>query len=186
MTLDEIFAARHSVRAYAETPVPHEHILAMIEAARAAPSASNSQTWRFIVVTDPEIRVRICKEGMMPVVRNTFLREAPCIIVGCSKMDLITNKLASGITGIEYYQIDMGIALEHLVLKATELGLGTCWIGWFKENRIKEILGVPEKVRALALIAVGYSNEKKIAPRSRKAVTALAWTNRWENPLEAK
>ncbi len=184
MTLDEIFAARHSVRAYTDTPIPREHILAMMNAARAAPSASNSQTWRFIAVTDPEIRARICSEGMMPVVRNRFLREAPCIIVGCAKLDFITNKFASGVTGIEYYQIDMGIALEHLVLKATELGLGTCWIGWFKEDHVKEILGIPQKVRVLALIAVGYSNEKKAAPRSRKPLHTLARENQWENPLE--
>lgn len=184
MTLDEIFEARHSVRAYADKPVPRKHILAMLEAARAAPSATNSQTWRFIVVTDQELRARICSEGMMPVVRNKFLREAPCIIVGCSKLDLIANKLGSGITGIEYYQIDMGIALEHLVLKATELGLGACWIGWFKEGRIKEILGVPEKVRVLALISVGYSNERKVASRSRKPLHKIAWANRWENPLD--
>lgn len=183
MTLDEIIAARHSVRAYADRPVSQEDIVAMLEAARAAPSASNSQTWRFVVVTDPAVRARLCAEGMMPVMRNPFLREAPCIIAGCSQPDLIANKLGTGFTGIEYYQIDLGIALEHLVLKATELGLGTCWVGWFREDRVKEILNVPDKARVLALIAVGYSREGKIAVRSRKALDKIAWADRWENPL---
>lgn len=183
MTFDEILAARHSVRAYADTPVPREHLIAMLEAARAAPSASNSQTWRFIVVTDPEQRARLCAEGMMPVIRNKFMREAPCIIAGCSQPDLIANKLGTGFTGIEYYQIDLGIALEHLVLKATELGLGTCWVGWFREDRVKEILGVPDKVRVLALISVGYAREEKITARSRKPLERIAWSDRWENPL---
>ena len=183
MNLDEILEARHSVRAYADTPVPKEHIIAMLEAARAAPSATNSQTWRFIAVTDPEVRARLCSEGMMPVVRNSFLRQAPCIIVGCARPDLIANKLGTGITGIDYYQVDMGIALEHLVLKATELGLGTCWVGWFREDRVKEILDVPEHVRVLALISVGYSNERRVARRSRKPLRKIAWADRWENPL---
>lgn len=183
MNLDEIIAARHSVRAYTDTPVSREDIRAMLEAARAAPSASNSQTWRFIVVTDPEVRARLCEEGMMPIIRNKFMREAPCIIVGCAQLDLIANRLGTGFTGIDYYQIDMGIALEHLVLKATELGLGTCWVGWFREERVKEILGVPEKARVLALISVGYSREKQIAACSRKPLDKIAWADRWENPL---
>ena len=183
MNFDEIIAARHSVRAYTDTPVTREQILAMLEAARAAPSASNSQTWRFIVVTDPEVRARLCDEGMMPVIRNKFMREAPCIIVGCAQPDLIANRLGTGFTGIEYYQIDMGIALEHLVLKATELGLGTCWVGWFREDRVKEILNIPGKVRVLALISVGYSREKQIAARSRKPLDKIAWADSWENPL---
>lgn len=183
MELDKIFEARHSVRAYADTPVPHEHILAMLEAARAAPSASNSQTWRFIVVTDPEVRAQLCDDGMMPVIRNKFMREAPVIIVGCAQPDIVANKLGTRFSGIEYYQIDMGIALEHLVLKATELGLGTCWVGWFREDRVKEILGVPGKVRVLALISAGYSNEQNVAVRSRRPLNKIAWANRWENPL---
>ena len=137
LTLDQIIQKRRSVRAYAPRPVPQEDIVAICQAARAAPSACNSQTWRFIAVTDSLMIEKICREAMRPVIPNKWLAQAPAVIVGCSQLDIIANRLGSRIIGTEYYQIDLGIAMEHMVLKATELGLGTCWIGWFKEKKIK-------------------------------------------------
>ena len=82
-----------------------------------------------------------------------------------------------------YDEVDATIAMDHFVLAATALGLGTCWVGWFREDRVKEILGVPDKVRVLALIPVGYAREEKITARSRKPLDRIAWSDRWENPL---
>ena len=125
MTLDEIIENRRSVRSFKSTPVVREDLLAICEAARLAPSACNSQTWRFIAVTEPSVIQRICREAMRPVIPNRWLEKVPLVIVGCSQLDIIANRVGARITGIEYYQIDIGIAMEHMVLKATELGLGT-------------------------------------------------------------
>lgn len=180
MTFDEILSARYSVRSYDPArPVPPEHIAALAEAARLAPSACNSQTWRFIAVSDPVLIQRICAEGMRPIVRNKWLRDAPLIMVGCSQLDLVANKFGSRVTGIEYHQIDLGIAMEHMALKATELGLGTCWIGWIKEDGIKAVLGIPDRVRVLALLAVGYATDEKAPKRSRKALRKILFANTW-------
>ena len=183
VTFDEIVQRRHSVRSFDSRPVPGEHIIAMCEAARLAPSACNSQTWRFIAVTDRERIKRLCKEGMMPVVRNRWLLEAPLVIAGCCQLDIVANRIGTGITGTEYYQIDLGIAMEHIVLKATELGLGTCWVGWFNEGKVKDILGVPKRVRVPALIAVGYPSDPadlEPAERSRKPLRKILFSEKWE------
>ncbi|MCX5834039.1 MAG: nitroreductase family protein [Deltaproteobacteria bacterium] len=136
-SLDEIIVKRFSCRTYGARPVSERDLTAICEAARLAPSACNSQTWRFVVIQDRNLISRICDEAMRPVIRNKWMKEAPVLIVGCSKLDIVANRVGSAVTGIEYYQIDLGIAMEHMVLKATELGLGTCWIGWFREEKIK-------------------------------------------------
>jgi nitroreductase len=184
MTLDEIISARHSVRAFdPDRPVTQEQVSAMCEAARLAPSACNSQVWRFIAVTDPEQRRRICARGMGPILRNKFMRAAPLIIVGCAELDIIANKIGTKFTGIEYYQLDMGIAMEHIVLKATELGLGTCWVGWINEDNLREILGIPGHVRVMALLAVGYSTETVSPKRTRKPLRKIVFRDGWGAPF---
>ena len=179
MSLDQIIEKRISVRAYDTKPVPGRHIVAMCEAARAAPSACNSQTWRFIAVTDRRLIERICREAMRPVIPNKWLARAPLVMVGCSQLDIVANRLGAKVTGVEYYQIDLGIAMEHMVLKATELGLGTCWIGWFKEKRIKELLGIPGRVKVSALLAVGYPAGDPPAQRGRKPLEHILFNNQW-------
>jgi nitroreductase len=181
VTFDEIVKTRRSVREFEDRPVSNQDILAMVEAARWAPSACNGQTWRFIAVTDKERIKRICKEGMRAVISNKWLREAPLIIVGCSDLDIIANKIGARITGIDYYAIDFGIAMEHIVLKATELGLGTCWVGWFNEEKLKAVLDIPEKVRTMALLAVGYPKDTPAEKRTRKPIGKILFSERWGN-----
>jgi nitroreductase len=178
-SLDEIIVKRFSCRAYDSRSVSEEDLRAICEAARLAPSACNSQTWRFVVIQDRSLISRICDEAMRPVIRNKWMKEAPVLIVGCSKLDIVANRIGSAVTGIEYNQIDLGIAMEHMVLKATELGLGTCWIGWFKEDRIKEILGIPGNVRVLALLTVGYPGKGVSARRKRKSLEEIVFRDQW-------
>lgn len=182
-TLDQIFQNRVSVRSYDERPVRGQDILAICEAARLAPSACNSQTWRFIAVTDRTIIERICREGMRPVIPNKWLATAPLVIAGCSQLDVIANRIGSKITGVEYYKIDLGIAMEHMVLKATELGLGTCWIGWFKEDKIKQLLDIPKRVKVPALLAVGYPKAGPGRKRLRKGMEKILFSQRWGRPF---
>ncbi|MCD6287635.1 MAG: nitroreductase family protein [Candidatus Hydrogenedentes bacterium] len=180
MNFDDVVRARRSVRGFDGRPVKREDILAMCESARLAPSACNSQTWRFVAVTDRNLLDRICREGMRTIIRNKWLREAPLIIAGCSKLDLVANRLGTKVTGIEYYRIDLGIAMEHMVLKATELGLGTCWIGWFREDKIKEILDIPKNVRVSVLLAVGYPrNDAKQKTMSRHDLDKILFFDKW-------
>jgi len=181
MTLDEILEARRSIRGYTSQPVKEEDIKAVFEAARVAPSACNSQTWRFIAVTDRALIQKIAQEGMRPIVRNAWIETAPLIIVGCSQLDIVANRVGSLVTGIEYYQIDLGIAMEHIVLKATELGLGTCWIGWFNEKKIKEILEIPKTVKVLALLTVGYPKDTGANPvKKRKSLGEIFFREKWK------
>ncbi|MBN1476857.1 nitroreductase family protein [Candidatus Sumerlaeota bacterium] len=183
MNLEEILRRRHSVRAFDDRPVRLEDILALGEAARLAPSACNSQTWRFVAVTDRGLIARICDEATRPFIRNEFLRQAPLVIVGCSQLDVVANRLGTAITGIEYFQIDLGIAMEHMVLRATELGLGTCWIGWFRENKVKRILGIPRRIRVSAMLAVGYPRGEETRAHSRKPLSEILFADRWGEPL---
>ena len=186
MTFDDIVKSRRSVREYQSRPVKEEDIVAICEAARWAPSACNGQTWRFLAVTDRERIDRLCDEALRPVIRNKWLRQAPLIIVGCSQLDIVANRIGTRVTGIEYYQIDLGIAMEHMVLKATELGLGTCYVGWFKEDEVKEILRIPERVSVSALLAVGYAADTPPAKRSRKRLSKILFSETWAHPFSAQ
>jgi nitroreductase len=182
---EEILHQRRSVRSFLPRPVPRENVVAICEAARLAPSACNSQTWRFVAVDDPALIGRICREAMRPVVPNRWLAQAPLLIAGCSRLDIIANRLGAGVSGIEYYLIDLGIAMEHMVLRATELGLGTCWIGWFHAGRVREILGIPRRIRVSALLAVGYPAASPPAARRRKPLKEILFRNRWgENGVD--
>jgi len=153
--------------------------MSICEAARSAPSACNSQTWRFIAVSNAQTIRQITREAMRPVIPNRWLEQAPLLIVGCSQLDIIANRIGSRISGIAYYRIDLGIAMEHMVLKATELGLGTCWIGWFSEEKVKHILRIPKRVKVSAMLAVGYPKETAPNRRSRKPMDQILFSERW-------
>lgn len=183
MKFDQIVRRRRSTRSFDSRPVTEKDVISMVEAARLAPSACNSQTWRFVTVTRRETIRKICHEAMRPVIPNKWLEQAPLIFVGCSQLDVIANRIGSGVTGIEYYQIDLGIAMEHMVLKATELGLGTCWIGWFDESTLKKILEIPNKIKVSALLAVGYPKDESPKKRKRKPLEKIVFSEKWGQPF---
>ncbi|MEM2465923.1 MAG: nitroreductase family protein [Candidatus Bathyarchaeia archaeon] len=141
----EAVQARRSVRAYQPTPVPKEKLLRVLEAGRLAPSASNIQPWHFIIVTDAEKRERLAKA---PFAR--FLKEAPVVIVGCG------DQKASP----KWFIVDVAIAMQNMVLTATSMGFGTCWVGSFEENNVRQLLKIPENYRVVALLALGYPRRK--------------------------
>ena len=186
MKFDQILRSRRSTRSFDSRPVTGKDVISMVEAARLAPSACNSQTWRFITVTRSEIIRKICHEAMRPVIPNKWLEQAPLLFVGCSQLDVIANRIGSGVTGIEYYQIDLGIAMEHMVLKATELGLGTCWIGWFDESTLKKILKIPNRIKVSALLAVGYPKDESSRKRKRKPLEKIVFSEKWGQPFQGK
>lgn len=165
--LMQIIRQRYSVRRYnPDRKVSHEHIHQIIEAARLAPSSQNSQTWRFIVVDEPELLKRFTAEIFQGLAKsNNWIKTAPAIILACSDKRLFADqkgfllrkwigKLAP--EDLKYFELDVAIALEHAVLRATELGLGTCWVGWFDKKAAAKVLDLPHGVKPIILTPIGY------------------------------
>ena len=147
MDVFEAIQKRRSIRAYDSKPVPKAVLEKILESARLAPSASNLQPWHFLVVTDTRKREKLAKGRMFA----GFLEESPVVIVGCG------DQKASP----KWYTVDVAIAMQNMVLTATSEGLGTCWIGDFNESQVKETLKIPENLRVVALLALGYPREKR-------------------------
>ncbi|OGS37751.1 MAG: hypothetical protein A2293_11770 [Elusimicrobia bacterium RIFOXYB2_FULL_49_7] len=174
-TLDDLIAGRRSVRKYSLRGVEKEKITQIFEAARLAPSACNAQPWRFVAVTKPQAREELINKGLGGVmVPNNWAKTAPVFIVVCSDTKLITHTLAEKVQGVQYHLIDIGIACEHVVLKATELGLGTCYIGWFNAKNISRCLNLPGSWKPECLITLGYPAEDGAAATSRKPMDEIS------------
>lgn len=170
---DEIIKNRRSIRKYSDKPVEREKIIKILDAARIAPSACNAQPWRFVIVSNKEKKDELIKRGLGGIVPNTWARNAPVIIVVCSDLSLFTHTLAERVQGVQYHLIDIGIACEHIALKATELDLGTCYIGWFNAKNIKKYLNLPASWKVECLLTLGYP-EKIPEPTSRKDLSEIA------------
>ncbi|MEA1940573.1 MAG: nitroreductase family protein [Candidatus Caldatribacteriota bacterium] len=143
----EAIKKRQSVRSYQDKEIPEDVLQQILEAGRLAPSAKNGQPWKFIVVKDKKLR-----EKLVPACKNqNFVGEASVVIVGCA-----TNpnyKMGNG----EYsYTIDLAIALDHMSLEAASSGLGTCWIGAFYQDKVKEVLEIPEDISVVTLMTLGF------------------------------
>lgn len=178
MDLLELIQKRQSDRRYDATrEVDRQLVLRCLEAARLAPSACNSQPWKFVVVDDPDLR-RQMAEAAAGMGMNRFAAEAPVIVaVVLEKMNL-TARIGSVIKDKEYSLLDMGIAVEHFCLQAAELGLGTCILGWFDEKKVKRLLGV-ERRRIPLLITLGYPAGAN-RPKSRKTLEEMSCWNKYE------
>jgi nitroreductase len=149
MDVLEAIKTRRSVRSYSSRPVPDDVMERMKQALRYAPSACNFQPWRFILVTDAELRGKVAKAAH----DQLFLAEAPLIVVGCGAPDQAYKGMGGHGNSID---IDVAIALDHLTLAAVAEGLGTCWIGAFDEEKVKHLLNVPAKVKVVAMTPLGY------------------------------
>jgi nitroreductase len=155
LKFEEVLEKRRSIRKYKDAPVPKEKILKMLEAARIAPSASNRQPWHFIVVEK--------KETIKKLAKAEWAAEAPLMIVGLADQEASPNWCSN----------DLGIAFEHLVLAATNLGLGACWMGQTgREDLIKGLLGIPDNFKVVAVIPIGVPDETP-KPKERKSLDAI-------------
>jgi len=165
MALLDLIKQRKSVREFLDKPVEREKIEMCLEAARLAPSESNSQPWRFIVVDDKELKGKLCDAafgGLYFI--NTFCKTAPVIVAVISEKSKFIARIGGMFRGVKFYLIDIGITCEHFVLEAEELGLGTCWIGWFNERGVKSVLNIPQNKKIDILIALGYYDRSKLGP----------------------
>ncbi|MEI6852429.1 MAG: nitroreductase family protein [Bacteroidota bacterium] len=180
MNFPELVKTRQSVRKYTTQAVEREKIERCIEAVRLAPSACNSQPWKFIIVDDTELKDRIAKETYNTVVAfNKFVKEAPVIAVIVMEKPTMISQIGGRIKDKDFYLIDIGIAAEHFCLQAAEEGLGTCMLGWFNEKKIAEILHIPKSKRIGLLITLGYS-ESTLREKIRKSTVDILNYNRYE------
>lgn len=160
MNFLELVNKRQSVRKYSPNEVEQDKIDKIIEAARLAPSASNSQPWHFIVVQDYQIRDKIAKSTYSKLIPfNKFAINAPVLIVVVMTNPKIITQLGGRIKKKEFPLYDIGIVSEHICLQATELGLGSCMMGWFDEKSIRKILRIPSKYNVGMVISLGYPEE---------------------------
>jgi nitroreductase len=174
----EIIQKRRSIRNFKNKPVDDTAIRSIVDAARLSPSACNAQPWRFIAVTEKSLLEELVNRGMGGAVPNKWASSAPVIIIGCAVLNLMTHYLGEAVKGIQYHQIDMGISMEHMVLRATEMGLGTCWIGWFREKNIRKILNIPKDWKIISLIALGYPQNESTTISSRFDLDEILFFNR--------
>lgn len=179
LPFQQLVEQRRSIRRYLEKPVEKEKILACIEAARLAPSADNVQPWRFLIIDDPQLKAEFSKEAFSGIYYiSRFASQAPVLILVLGRLDIIANRLGKQIQKIHFYLIDIGIAGEHIVLQAEELGLGTCWLGWFNMRRARKFFNIPRKYKIVSLISVGYYEKKPIKRRKRRELKEIAWFNK--------
>jgi len=149
---------RQSDRKYIGRQVEKEKIERCLEAARLAPSASNSQPWTFIVVDEPELKAKVAVKCIGPLRSfNNFVPQAPVIVAIVMEKPKLTTELGGRIKQKEYPLIDIGIAAEHLCLQATEEELGSCMLGWFDEKSVKSLLNIPIEKSIPLLITLGYT-----------------------------
>jgi nitroreductase len=175
----DLINERKSVRKYLDKPVPREHVQTCIEAARLAPSANNIQPWRFIVIDDVEMKRSLCAEACSGIYKSSkFIESAPVLVLILAKLDLIVNRVARAIQGTYYYLIDVGIAGEHLVLQAQELGIGTCWIGWFNAKKTKKHLRLPRNYRVVSIVSLGYPAEGATRDKKDLPMDEILFFNR--------
>lgn len=178
MDFGNLIKKRQSDRRYDVTrQVDRQLILQCLEAARLAPSACNSQPWKFVVVDRPDLLQQMA-EAAAGMGMNRFAAEASVIVaVVLEKMNL-TARIGSVIKDKEYSLLDVGIAVEHFCLQAAELGLGTCILGWFDEKKVKKLLGVDRR-RIPLLITLGYP-AGGTRPKSRKTLDEMSCWNQYE------
>jgi nitroreductase len=167
MDVLEAIKGRRSIRAFKSQNVSAEIIEKLVDAARWAPSAGNIQPWEFIIVRKPEIKRRLAEAAL----GETFIEEAPVVIVVCANEN--RSSQGYGIRGKTLYCIqDTAAAIQNIHLAAYSLGLGTCWIGAFREEEAREILNIPHEVRPVAIIPVGYPAESP-SPPSRRPINQI-------------
>ncbi|MHC4187525.1 MAG: nitroreductase family protein [Planctomycetota bacterium] len=169
MEVLEAIRKRYSCRAYLDKPIEQEKLDIILEAARLAPSARNMQDWRFVIVSDPEIKKKVATCTNKPDV----FKKAGVIVIACSITDYVMR------CGQPAGPIDVSIALEHISLQAAQLGLGTCWIGSFDLETVRKVLEIPEGVAVIELMTIGYPADEWKKP-NREPVDKIASYNKWQ------
>jgi len=170
MDVYEAISVRKSVRAFKAKDVPEDVMTRLLEAARRAPSANNLQEWRFVVIRNPDTRERISQAAC----GQSFIATAPVVLACCAEADdhIMTCNQHS-------YPIDVAIAVDHITLCASAEGLGTCWIGAFYEDQVKEILSIPPHIHVVTLLPIGYPQNPTPVEKYRLPIEKIVKYERW-------
>ncbi|HWP97708.1 MAG TPA: nitroreductase family protein [Syntrophomonadaceae bacterium] len=194
MDFNAVIQSRRSIRSFSPDPVPDEYIQQILESARLAPSGSNIQPWRFVVIKSPEARSQLAEYTL------AFVAQAPVVIVCCTDLRaaeaqnrrIVELKRAGAFEGVSdqiskakypsalmdeaglksYMNLNTAIAVEHMILTATALGLGSCWVMMFQRKELAQWLELPDNLYPLCLLPIGYPAQDP-APRPRKALEEL-------------
>ena len=163
MEVKDAIRERRSVRAYQSRAVPDDKLMNVLEAARLAPSAGNRQAWKFVVVKDAAKRKAIARAAA----NQYFVGEAPVVIAAVA---LQPDRIMS--CGVPSYAVDLAIAVDHMTLVAVDEGLGTCWIGAFSQEEVRQILNVPKQYKVVALLPLGFPADRP-GPKLRKSLEEI-------------
>lgn len=173
---------RRSIRKYKNTPIEKENIMTILEAARLAPSGSNTQPWRFLVVTDQEIKKKIVEIDH----NQQWMLQAPVFIVCMADLSSRTGRkekqpLSENASSAELKLVirDTAIAVSHILLECEHLGLGSCWTGWYEQEKMHQVLNVPKEFYISGVVTIGYADEIP-QNRPRKAMEEIVRFNEWE------
>lgn len=169
MEIYDLIKLRKSVRSYLPRDVEDEKLTRVLDAGRRAPSAGNRQEWRFIVVKDKETR-----QKLLGATKHAFIAEAPVILVCCAEN---TGHVMP--CGLPSFSFDAAIAIDHITLAAVAEGLGTCWIGGFDADKVKELLGIPDNVAVVELLPIGYPADPSEVQKSRKRLDEIVRHETW-------
>lgn len=163
----QFVSTRQSDRAFdPERPVEKEKLDRILEAARMAPSACNAQPWHMIVVDDPELKNRVADATSTRALGiNHFTKQAPVHILLVEEKVNLSSGIGGWVNQKDYAQMDLGVVAAHIVLAAHAEGLGSCIVGWFDEEKMRELLSIPDSRRVWLDIVIGYSTQ---ALRSKK------------------
>jgi len=173
MGVIDLIKDRRSIREYVEKDISYEDILEIIEAARWAPSSGNLQNWYFVIVKNKDTIEKIAK-----ATGQEFVRNSNTIIVVCSDDQLVES--VYGDRGKMYAIQNVAAAIQNMLLVATEKGIGTCWIGAFDEDTVKNIIEAPKDINIHAIITLGYYSKKPEAPK-RKGLDEIVFFEKWGN-----
>jgi len=169
MEFYDVLKKRRSIRKYKAQPVEKDKLNRILEAARIAPSAKNSQPWHFIVIEDAGV-----KSALKEAYRQDWFTSAPVIICVCGEPAKSWNRR----DGKSYLDVDVAITFEHLILAAAAEGLGTCWIGAFDPAAVKRALNLPDGIEPIAMTPLGYPDEEP-RPFARKSMAEIVRKDRW-------
>ena len=170
MQFIELATKRYSVRSYKAEPVEDDKLQSVLQAARLAPTAANRQAFRLIVIP-----TRSRESELLRIYNRPWFVQAPVVICICA----IPNEAWVRSDGKNYGDVDAAIVMDHLVLAAADLGLGTCWIGAFHEDEVKKLLNIPEEIRVVGLLTVGYPAETALRKKSRYELGKIVYYDQW-------
>jgi len=165
----ELVKKRFSLRNYSNKRIERKDIEKCLEAVRLAPSADNSQPWYFIIVDKEKEKNELADIAFSGVYSmNSFAKSAPVLVVVLDNSKNIIARAAGVMRSVKFSLIDIGIGVEHFVLQAEELGIGTCWLGWFNEKGVKKYLNIPRTKRVVTMLAMGYPPEEYIIKEKKR------------------